>query len=153
MWTKSKSVKLTVILVWLCTAAAAAAVFAIPFLVRLYIGFRPEYGAVSRQQLTLLLTILLYAALVPVLIALWRLIGLLHNIMREAVFVRENCTHLRILSYCCFAVCALFAGFSFWMPGLLIIAFAAGFMGLILRVLKNVFAEAVALREENDGVI
>lgn len=153
MWTKSKSVKLTTALVWLCTAAAVAAVFFIPALVQWYVGTRIGYGAAAQTGLYLPLAVTLYVSLVPAFIALSRLMGLLNNIKLGQVFVRGNCDNLRALSYCCFAVCVIFTVFAFWRPIGLVIAFAAAFMGLILRVLKNAFEEAVSLREENDAVI
>ena len=62
----------------------------------------------------------------------------------------SNVKLLRILSYCCFSVTLIFIYFSIYTPVSLAIALAAAFMGLILRVLKNVFSQAVELREEND---
>jgi len=35
----------------------------------------------------------------------------------------------------------------------LLLAAGSGFMGLILRVVKNVFAEAIFIKEENDFTI
>ena len=40
----------------------------------------------------------------------------------------------------------------YYMP-FLIVSAAAAFVGLILRVVKNVFAEAVRLKDENDYTI
>lgn len=154
MWTRSRSVRLTTVLVWICTIAAFAAVFFIPALAQWYLGARFDYS--ERQladRLYLPLVVAMYLSLPPAFIALSRLMGLLTNIKSSRVFVRGNCDNLRALSYCCFAVCVIFAVFSFWRVSGLIVSFAAGFMGLILRVLKNVFEEAVALREENDAVI
>lgn len=66
---------------------------------------------------------------------------------------RENVSILRLLSWCCIAaglVCLFSA--LYYMP-FLIVSAAAAFVGLILRVVKNVFAEAVRLKDENDYTI
>ena len=68
----------------------------------------------------------------------------------QRIFVQNNVKLLRILSYCCFAVTVIFIFFGIYTYVSLAIALAAAFMGLILRVLKNVFSKAVELREEND---
>ena len=75
---------------------------------------------------------------------------LLANIRKGQPFISRNVTLLRIISYCCFAVSVLFIYFSFLKPFGFAIVFAAAFFGVILRVVKNCFEQAVALREEND---
>ena len=84
------------------------------------------------------------------LYGLWRL---LRNISEGEVFIPENVSILRLLSWCCIAaglVCLFSA--LYYMP-FLIVSAAAAFVGLILRVVKNVFAEAVRLKDENDYTI
>ncbi len=91
-----------------------------------------------------------YTALVPAGIIIYLLNSLLTNISKGRVFEHDNVKILRIISYCCFAISAVSVVMTFWrlLGGLLVLAFA--FMGLLLRVLKNVFEQAVVLREEND---
>ena len=57
------------------------------------------------------------------------------------------------MSWCCIA-----AGFVYFAAGwfdwyLFVFAAAAAFVGLMLRVVKNVFAQAVAIKAENDYTI
>ena len=134
MWSKSNSIKLSSILVKVLFVCLIAAVFLIPFGARYYDYVSTGYynGTVTRATVFVPLCITLYFTLVPAFILLVKLNRLLENIRADKVFVNENCGIMRLMSYCCFA---------------------AGFMGLILRVLKNVFAKAVELREENDSVI
>jgi hypothetical protein len=82
-----------------------------------------------------------------------KLISLLDKIRKGEVFVAQNTANLRALSWCCFAVSVIFFAFGFVRSVSFLGSFAAMFMGLILRVVKNVFAKAVELREENDGTI
>lgn len=94
-----------------------------------------------------------YLLMIPASIALAYLYRLLGNISREEVFVDGNVSCLRRISWACYlaaGICAVSGFFylPFWM-----LAAAAGFMGLILRIVKNIFAEAVNLKQENDFTI
>jgi len=91
-----------------------------------------------------------YCSLPMILLALWKVLGLLKNIRSELVFVMENVKALTVIRSCClgiFLVC-LVAG-CFFFPLLLVVAIM-GFLGLMMQVLKQVMAQAVAIREEND---
>ena len=66
------------------------------------------------------------------------------------VFVEENVKALRAISWCCFLVAIVFFAFFFYYILGLILAILAAFAGLVLRVVKNVFAQAVEIKEEND---
>ena len=60
---------------------------------------------------------------------------------------------LRTMSWCCIAAGLVYfaAGWFDWY--LFVFAAAAAFVGLMLRVVKNVFAQAVAIKAENDYTI
>ena len=60
---------------------------------------------------------------------------------------------LRRCSWCCMAVAAICLVFTAALFYFLLVAAAAAFIGLILRVIKNVFQQALALKEENDYTI
>lgn len=147
MWSKSNSVKLSSILVKIMFVCCVASIFLIPAVAKFYDGVS------AREPVFLPLCITLYFALIPAFILLVNLNTLLENIKAEQVFIKKNCAILRLISYCCFAIAAIFFGFGFFRALAFLIAFAAGFFGLILRVLKNVFVKAVEIREENDAVI
>ncbi|MBQ8780338.1 MAG: DUF2975 domain-containing protein [Oscillospiraceae bacterium] len=85
--------------------------------------------------------------------ALFFLNKLIANIRKSKIFIHENTKILRILSWCCYFAGIATAVYSFWEYHYIVIGAAAAFFGLILRVLKNVFAKAVEMREENDGTI
>ena len=78
---------------------------------------------------------------------------LLRNIRKGQPFVTQNVTMLRIISYCCFAEVLVFVYLAVLKPFAIIVLVACGFMGLILRVVKNVFEQAIEIREENDFTI
>ena len=91
-----------------------------------------------------------YCCLPLLLLTLWKLRRLLVNIQKEDVFTDNNVKLLAaIRNYCAglFGICLL-AGFFFF--PLLLIAAVLGFLSLMMQALKQVMAQAVAIREEND---
>ena len=148
MWNNSKSVVLSSVLVKVCLVLSVVAAFFFPTIVRLYVA-NLEHATVFVPLL-----IMLYLLLLPAWFALFKLNKLLTNISKGKVFVNENTANLRALSYCCFAAAFIFAlSIVFWPFYGSVAFFVTAFIGLILRVVKNVFAIAVELREENDAVI
>lgn len=94
-----------------------------------------------------------YSLMVPAAIALGYLYRLLVNIGRDEVFVDANVKCLRKISWACYLAAAICLVSVFYYLPFVIPAAAAGFMGLILRVVKNVFAEAVSIKQECDFTI
>lgn len=86
-------------------------------------------------------------------LALYLLIRLLLNIIKDNTFIMKNVKYLRYVSWCCYAVCliTLLSGIRY-MP-LVIIAAATGVVGTLLRVVKNLMQSAVELKEENELTI
>ena len=142
-WNKDKSVKLSKFCVCLFMLILAGVCIGAPWLFRLLIRLRVQDLA-GKFELFLVST---YTAAVPAAAALYGLWRLLRNISEGEVFIPENVSILRLLSWCCIAaglVCLFSA--LYYMP-FLIVSAAAAFVGLILRVVKNVFAEAVRLKD------
>ena len=98
-------------------------------------------------------TVSLAAFAVPAYAALVQLYRLLQRLSRGEVFVAGNVRCLRIISWCCFAAAVVFAASSLYSLSWTVLTVAALFGGLILRVVKNVFAAAVALQDEQDLTI
>jgi hypothetical protein len=145
MWTNSRSLALSRIIVLLFLVLLTAGALSLPLLLKWYVGYAGKSAAITTPAL-----ISLWACVPPAFIALLSLGRLLKNISREQVFVRGNIRALRAISWCCFAVAFVFLCFFFYYILGLIIAILAAFMGLILRIVKNVFQQAVELKEEND---
>ena len=79
---------------------------------------------------------------------------LLKNLQAARVFIPENVRLLRIVSYCCFFAamfCAVFA--AGFLVTLWIVVMAAGFVGLIVRIVKNVFEQAIVMQDELDFTV
>lgn len=81
---------------------------------------------------------------------LFSLDRLLANIRKKDVFINRNVKHLRVISWCSFAVSVILFISGVYYLLFLLIAVAAAFFGLILRVVKNVIEQAVAIKNEND---
>ena len=104
-------------------------------------------------DLVLLLMPVYYAFCVPALIALVSLDRLLTSVSRNEVFTQGNVRKLRIISWCCFAAALILLASSFVSVVFFALAVLAAFFGVILRVVKNLFAAAVELKTENDFTI
>lgn len=151
MWNKDKSIMLTSCIIKAVYVAVAVCCVTAPLMVRYYDDTVVLAHGDPSVFLPLLIT--LYCVVPPAVAALILLDMLLGNIKKGEPFTQKNVNLLRALSYCCFAVSVVFIYFSFLKPFAFVIVFAAAFMGLILRVIKNCFEQAVALREENDFTI
>ena len=95
-----------------------------------------------------------YVCAVLAFVMLISLYKFLRRIEAGAVFVPANVTALRRISWCCAgaAVLCLAAVFICYRP-FAVLAAAAGFMALLVRVLKNAFAQAVRMKNELDYTI
>lgn len=144
-WNKDRSVKLTHVCV---------AVFAV-LLAVLDVGayrFASWYVQVRLMhwQLGVLLMATIYCGSVFAWICLWQLWRLLENIRRGEVFVAENVRCMRIVSWCCVGAAAVCAVSTLYYLPFLFVAIAAGFMALIVRIVKNAFQQAIAMKDELD---
>lgn len=148
MWNPRKSVVLSLICTKLMIILAVCFAFAAPAMVKSYV----EYTAKNPEIITSLLTTI-YACSLPALIALISLDRLLTNIKKDEVFVERNVKHLRRISWCCFIVSIILVLSGFYYILFLMIAIAAAFFGLILRVVKNVIQQAMIIKDENDYTI
>ena len=98
--------------------------------------------------------VLCYLILALVLCADVCLILLLKNIRIGAVFTKRSVTLLRIISWA-----SIFAGvfaaplFFLFTREAIFVSFVALFLGVVLRIVKQVIEKATELKEENDATI
>lgn len=148
MWTKDTSIRLSVLFTRLFMVLLFLGLFFVPRLVAWFIetaGGRPVFvGRISAA---------FYCCAGPAAALLWSLDRLLAALSRGEVFTAGNIALLRRCSWCCMAVAAVCLAFTLTLFYFILVAAAAAFMGLILRVIKNVFQQAMALKEENDYTI
>ncbi|MGN0683101.1 MAG: DUF2975 domain-containing protein [Oscillospiraceae bacterium] len=151
MWSKNKSIILSQVIIKVMDLGIVIACIIAPKLVELYDTRVMLEAGLPSVYAPLLIT--LYCCVPPALTALVSLDLLLFNIQHGDTFVKRNVGLLRIISWCCFLGSAIFVYFSILRPFALTIVVVAAFLGIILRVVKNCFEEAIALREENDFTI
>ena len=91
-----------------------------------------------------------YIVLGFILIADFLLAWLLIRVRSGLVFTEKSVALIRSVSWCCIGICLCFVviGFKFRL-GFVISCFIL-FLGLCLRVVKNVIAEATVIKSEND---
>lgn len=168
MWNKEKSVKLTHLLVRLfyviLTAVAAVSVI-VPITVK-------DYGVFAFYIIPF------YISVPAGYIALVCLDRLLINIKKGIVFAHQNVKHLRVFSWLCFFVCVVTILFAivvfirmcldtagvveiknltifdlYYLVFTFCVSVAELFVGVVVRVVKNIFEAAIKIKEENELTI
>ncbi len=91
-----------------------------------------------------------YAMLLVAFTAVALLIVLLRSTLSEKVFSLCTLHTLNGLSLCCFIEGLLFIYIAFYFRAALCVTLAAFFLGVSLRVVRNVIAEAMSYKEENE---
>ncbi len=148
-WTTDKSVALSRFFVIVFTLLLAAACIAVPWFIPWFL----ERTAPKMLELLPFFFTTAYTTAAAGAGALYLLYRLLANLRKEQVFVPQNVQFLRMLSWCCFLAAVIFLLSGFYYLPFFLAAAAAAFMGLILRVVKNAFQQAVVIKEENDFTI
>lgn len=148
MWNSSKSLALSIFCTRLFAVLLVIGVCAAPQIVQWYCGETP--GA---QALHLPLRVTIYVCAVPGFALLYCLNTLLKNIREGNVFTTENTKMLRIISWDCIAVGVITFLSGFYYATFFPVSVVCAFFALILRVIKNVFEQAIELKSENDFTI
>lgn len=117
------------------------------FIVKAY----AEYNGAVYAFETILIT--LYCCLAVAIFLLHELHQLLENIARSKIFVSDNVACLRKISWQCIAVGVITLFASLWDLPFVLVSVTFAFIALIVRVVKNVMAEAISIKEENDYTI
>ncbi len=149
---KNISVKISLVIAFLVLAALVAFAIVLPRLVDFYTSLRGRADFLTSID-KIAVKVMLYLILIPAFTADISLIALLRIVDRGDVFTLLSVRLLRIISYCCFAEVVLFTLISKYFILGLVVAFAALFLGIVLRVVKNVIEEAVAIKAENDFTV
>ena len=166
MWTKKRSVILSLIFTRVFIGVAILAAAVLPFilfggsssdLAINFFGIYPEKGLLyigMPPKTLLILVICIYSCFVPAMIALISLDMVLRNVKQGKVFIRNNVKYLRTISWCCFVIAIiLLIGWPFISYIFVFAAAVAVFSGLLIRVFKNVIDAACEIQDENDFTI
>ena len=149
MWNRKRSISLSKYCVLVFTFMLIGTAIAAPWLIRWLLDFS-RADLVGRSAFFL---ITIYSGSVPAAVLLFCLYRLLHQIEIEQIFITENVEYLRKISWSCFPGAIIcFTSTIYYFPWIFV-AVAAAFMGLIVRVIKNIIAQAVELKQESEFTI
>ena len=140
MWDHSKSLLLTAW--WMRIALVVWCVLAVAVPVLCWM-----------RRLPMDMALLFGVLFVPVLLAFYGLYKMLHNIQQGNIFSAENTASLRLVSWACFFAAVFLLVSAIRWPILIAASGVIGFLGLFVRVIKNMLSEAIVLKEENDFTI
>ena len=153
MWNKNKSLFLSRVLTWVGAIMTLFMMVFVPTIAEWYDTFIDPCGLITNTSIVLPMSLCMYfcgVMVIGITVSLYRLLG---NISQERVFIPENTKCLRRISWECMLAGFALLIFSLWRFIFIAFAFVAVFMGLIMRVLKNVFENAVEIKSENDYTI
>ena len=149
-WDDEKSITLTRCVVVAALIGSIAMTLGGPWVTAWFIavaGLRPSTG------LTATLLVLGYACAALAIGMLVSLYKFLRRIEKGEVFVPENVAALRRISWCCAGAAVVCLAAAYIYLPFAFLGVAAAFMALIVRVLKNAFAQAVHMKDELDYTI
>ncbi len=146
------SISLSIILSVLFFIGCVVGAFFMPSLTETFIKIADNVGspAVITDGGRFLILALAYAVLAIFIFADSLLFSLLLRVRAGLVFTEKSVALIRGVAWCCLLLGAVFCGLGFYFQLAFIVAFAAIFLGLCLRVVKNVIEEATEIKSEND---
>ena len=147
-WTKDKSITLSLVcIIIFALLLLILDIFCYP-LTRWFIGLRAMHW---QQGIGMMATV--YVCSIFAWIALLNLWRLLANLRRGEVFTAKNVRLMRGVSWCCVGAAMMCLISTIWYVPFAFVAIAAGFMALIVRIVKNVFQQAISMKDELDLTI
>ena len=128
--------------------AVLVLIFFFPRLLEWYQGLRPLglHGAAA-------VFFGFYLCVPVVLYALWCIDRLVSNVLAEKIFIQANVRYIRRIRWCCAGVSLICLPAAFFYQPLIFMVVIMAFLALVVSVVKNVIAAAVALQEESDLTI
>lgn len=148
-WNSERSITLTKICIGIFTIGYILVLALCPGLMKQFVKY--SFSARGKDAVFFMATV--YACAVPLGCILWQLYGLVSRIGGEDIFTGKNIHALRIISWMCFAVTLICLVSMSYYVFYIVLAACAAFIGLLIRVIKNVFVRARQLKEENDFTI
>jgi len=148
MWNGERSIGLSKLCILVFLFALVAIAVSAPWLAGWFVDYS---NAAQGSESFLLATI--YIGSIPAAYLLYNLFHLLRRIEAGQIFIAENVECLRRISWSCFVGAGIAFISGFYYLSWLFVFMAAAFMGLIVRVVKNVVAQAVALQDEADYTV
>ena len=147
-WTKDRSITLSFIFIAVFALILLTAdIFCHP-ITKWFIHLR---GMRWQQGVGIMGTV--YVCSIFAWIVLVGMYKLLKNLRRAEVFVEANVRIMRSVSWCCVGAAVTCLVSMIWYVPFVFVAIAAGFMALIVRIVKNVFQQAIVMKDELDLTI
>ncbi len=143
-----KSTIVSLVTLWLLGGVLIALAFTAPLLAKAFIERFDRPENIYMPIVTTFYCIFPFAAGVIVCLS-----GLLKNILRGNVFITANVKLLRAISVLLFFATLIFAVAGYFYMPFFLLAICAAFLVMIVRVVKNCFAAAVLIKDENDMTI
>ncbi len=131
-----------------CIAAAVVLPYYIKLLDCEHCGLIINRAITEAQQLSV--TIFAYIGIAAIVLADIMLFFLLMRVRVGKVFTDKSIALIRGISWSCYLLAASFIGIGVTYLFFFVAAFLAVFLGLCLRVVKNVLEEANRIKDEND---
>jgi len=152
MWNERKSILLSKIVVIAVMVTIPVLGIFLPTLIQKFLC-SGSACPIQSNYYTVSLIIPYGVMALPGLVLMAFLYKLLQNIDHNQVFIDENVSLLRRISWLCFliAAIALLTTGLWWAWSVL--AIAAVLIGLLVRIIKNIFSAAILIKEENDFTI
>ena len=145
------SIMLSITIAAVLFAACIAAIFFLPIVTDMLIEARNGMGyEIITEQGRGVVIFLAYVALSFVILADVLLFSLLLRVNGGKVFTAKSVDYIRGVSWCCFGLSTAFCAIGIYFRLAFVIALAGVFLGLCLRVVKNVIEEATTIKSEND---
>ena len=149
MWNENKSLVLSKVFVIVFMVMLVVCIVLAPRVVESLL----RRSAMANGAGAGLFLLTLYVGSVPAGALLVCMLLLLKRISAGEVFVRQNISYLRFISWCFFIGGVICAASSLYYTPWLPISIMAAFMGLVVRVVKNIIAKAVSLQDDADFTI
>ncbi len=146
------SITLSIILSVLFFVGCGVGVFYLPTLTEILIDVSDNIG--NRGEITeggrIFVLCLAYGILAILILANSLLFSLLLRVRAGLVFTEKSVALIRGVAWCCLLLSIVFGLLGIYFQLSFIVAFAAIFLGICLRVVKNVIEEATEIKSEND---
>ncbi len=140
-----KSIKVSLILTYIFMFLLIAGIISLPWLVQWYVEICHRKPGLPT---TIMLTC--YPCVPFAAVCLWSLRTFLKNLLDDKINTLQNVSMLNRISWCCFGIMAimLISG-RFYLP-FYVCAICAAFLGLILRIVKNLFHIQIEKEKSKD---
>lgn len=147
---KKLSTTLSLTLSILFFVCCIVGLFLLPGLTKSLLELSAEGGVAVTQLSQTLSLVSAYCIVLDLILADVYLFVLLTHVRKGEVFTERAVSMIRGVSWCCMGLCIPLAylGTHFLLSW--VVCFVAMFLGLCLRVCKNAFEEATAIKQEND---